>query len=68
MKEAHNASNLENESRGTNVCLGIEGSKSNEHGEEINKEGNVMKIIERLQKDVQNHRAYNKNFMKAKDQ
>jgi hypothetical protein len=28
--------------------LGVEGSKSNEHGEEIDKEGDMMKIIKIL--------------------
>jgi hypothetical protein len=35
-----------------NVHLGIKGSNSNGHGEEIDKEGNMMKIIENLHKDV----------------
>jgi hypothetical protein len=30
------------------VHLGVEGSNSNGHGEAIDKEGNMMKIIERL--------------------
>jgi hypothetical protein len=68
MEEAHNASSSENEARGMDVHLGVEGSNSNGHGEEIDKEGNMMKIIERLQKDVQTHRADNKKLMKARDQ
>jgi hypothetical protein len=68
MKEAQNASSSENEARGMDVHLGIEGSNSNGHGEEINKEGNMMKIIEILQKDVQTHREDNKKLMKARDQ
>jgi hypothetical protein len=55
MEEAHNASSSENEAKGMDVHLGVEGSNSNGHGEEIDKEGNMMKIIERLQKDVQHH-------------
>jgi hypothetical protein len=59
MEEAHNASSSENEVKGVDVHLGAEGSHSNRHGEEIDKEGNMMKIIERLQKDAQTHRADN---------
>jgi Cu2+-containing amine oxidase len=39
------------------VHLRVEGSNSNGHGEEIDKEGRMMKIIEILQKDAQNHQA-----------
>jgi subtilase family serine protease len=68
MEEAQNASSSKNEARGMDVCLGIEGSNSNGHGEEIDKEGSMMKIIERLQKYVQTHRVDNRNLMKARDQ
>jgi hypothetical protein len=68
MKEEHNASSSENEVKGMNVHLGVEGSKSNGHGEEIDKEGCMMKITERLQKDAQTHRVDNKKLMKARDQ
>jgi hypothetical protein len=68
MEEAHNAFSSENEARGMDVHLGVEGSNSNGHGEEIDKEGNMMKIIERLQKDVQTHRADNKKLMKSREQ
>jgi hypothetical protein len=33
---------------GRDVNLGIEGSKSNGHGKEMDREGNMMKLIERL--------------------
>jgi hypothetical protein len=46
--EAHNDSCSENEARGMDVHLGVEGSNSNGNGEEIHKEGNMMKIIEGL--------------------
>jgi hypothetical protein len=45
MDEAQNDSNSENEARGMDVHLGVEGSNSNGHGEEIYKEGNMLKII-----------------------
>jgi len=47
------------------VHLGVEGSKSNGNGEEIDKEGNMMKIIEKLQKDTQTHRTNKRKIMKA---
>jgi hypothetical protein len=50
------------------VHLGFEGSNSNGHGEEIDKEGIMMKIIERLQKDAQTHREDSRKLMKARDQ
>ena len=68
MEESQTASSLENEAKGMDVHLGVEGSNSNGHGEEIDKEGNMMKIIEILQKDAQTHREDNKNLMKAKEQ
>ena len=47
------ASNSENKREGRNVNLGVEGSNSNGQGKEMDKEGHMMKIIERLQKDAQ---------------
>jgi hypothetical protein len=46
MEEAHNASNSENEVKGMDVHLGVEGSNSNGHIEEMDKEGHMMEIIE----------------------
>jgi hypothetical protein len=48
MGKAQSAYNLEKEVRGMDVHKGVEGSNSNGHGEEIDKEGNMMKIIEKL--------------------
>jgi hypothetical protein len=50
------------------VHIGVEISNSNGHEEEIDKEGNMMKIIEKLQKDVQTHRADNRKLMKVREQ
>jgi len=50
MEEAQNVSSFENEAKGMDVHLGVKGSNFDGHGEEIYKEGNMMKIIERLQK------------------
>jgi hypothetical protein len=52
MEEVLIASDSENEREGRDVNLGVEGSKSNGHGRELDKEGHMMKIIERLQKDA----------------
>jgi hypothetical protein len=49
------------------VHLGVEELNSNGHGKEIDKEENMMKIINKLQKDVQSHQADNKNLMKARE-
>jgi hypothetical protein len=68
MEEAHDAYSSEDEVRGMDVHLGVEGSNSNGHGEEIDKEENMKKIIKKLQKDVQTHRADNKKLMKAREQ
>ena len=68
IEEAQTASSFEDEAKGMDVHLGVEGSNSNGHGEEIDKEGNMMKIIERLQKDVQTHQANNRKLMKSMEQ
>jgi hypothetical protein len=64
----HNSSSSENEAKGMDVHLGVEGTNSNGHGEEIDKEGNMMKIIERLQKDAQTHQVDSRKLRKAKEQ
>ena len=53
MEEAWITSRPENEREGMNVSLGVEGTNSNGHRKEMDKEGHMMKIIERLQKDSQ---------------
>jgi hypothetical protein len=57
MEEVRIASNSENKREGRDVNLGVEGSNSYGHERELDKEGHVMKIIERLQKDAQARRA-----------
>ena len=49
------------------VHLGVEGSKSNGHGEEIHKEGNIRNIIEGLQKDAQTHRVDSRKLRKDQE-
>ena len=67
MEEKHNSSSSKNEAKGMDVHLGVEGSNSNGHGEEIDKEGHMMKIIEILQKYAQTHQVDNINLIKAKE-
>jgi hypothetical protein len=51
MEEVHISSETKDESIGRDVNLGIKGSNSNGHRKEMDKEGHMIKIIERLQKD-----------------
>jgi hypothetical protein len=51
-KEVRITSNSEKEREGRDVNLGVEGSNSNGHRRELEKEGHMIKIIERLQKDA----------------
>jgi hypothetical protein len=48
MEEVHIASETEDERVGRDVNLGIKGSNSNGHGKEMDKEGHMMKLFERL--------------------
>ena len=48
MEETQIASNSENGRKGMDVNLGDEGSNSNGHRNEMDKEGHMMKIIEIL--------------------
>jgi hypothetical protein len=50
------------------VHLGVEGPNSNGHGEEMDKDMGLMKIIKNLQKDVQIHQADNERLKKSKRQ
>jgi hypothetical protein len=47
--------------------LGVEGSNSNGHIRELDKEGHMMKIIERLQKEAQAHQVDSQNLMRVRD-
>jgi len=68
MEEARDAYSQENEFRGMDVHLGVEGTNSNGHGKEIDKDVGMMKIIKNLQKDVQIHQADNERLKRAKEQ
>jgi hypothetical protein len=52
MEEEQIASISESEREGRDVNLGVEGSNSNGHGRELDKEGHIIKIIEGLQRDA----------------
>jgi hypothetical protein len=67
MEKTHNAFSSENEAKGMVVHLGVEGSNSNGHGEEIDKEGNMKKIIEGLKKDAQTHRVDRRKLRKVQE-
>jgi hypothetical protein len=48
MEEEQDAYSLEDEVRGMDVHLGVEGTNSNVHGEEIDKDVSMMKIIKKI--------------------
>jgi hypothetical protein len=50
------------------VHLGVEGTNSNGHGDEIGTYVGMMKIIKNLQKYVQIHHAYNERLKRAIEQ
>ena len=52
MEEVWIASISEDEREGRDVNLGVKGSNSNGYGRELDKEGNIMKIIEGLKRDA----------------
>jgi hypothetical protein len=58
---------IEDEQEGKDVNLGVEGSNSNGHGKEMDKEGHMMKIIEGLQRDAQARLADSRKLMKIRD-
>jgi hypothetical protein len=59
--------NQEDDIRGTDVHLGIEGTNSNGHGEGRDENINMVETINNLQKDVQIHKANNESLMRAKE-
>ena len=48
MEEAQGNYSQQNESRGVDVHLGMEGTNSNEHGEERNEDMNMAETIKNL--------------------
>ena len=67
MEEAHGTYIQENDIRGMDVHLGIEGTNSNGHGDERNENMNMAETIKNLQKDVQKHKDDNERLMRAKE-
>jgi hypothetical protein len=67
MEEVQSASISEDEREGKDVNLGVEGTNSNGHGKEIDKEGCMMKLIEKLQKYAQARRDDSQKLMKIRD-
>jgi hypothetical protein len=65
-EEVQIAFEIEDEREGNDVNLGVEGKKSIGHGKEIYKEGRMMKLIEKLQKDAQARRADSRKLMKIR--
>jgi hypothetical protein len=68
MEEAQGTYSQEDEIRGMDVHLGIEGTTSNGHGDERNENMNMEETIKNLQKDVQSHKVGNERLMKSKEQ
>jgi hypothetical protein len=58
---------MEDEQEGKDVNLGVEGSNSNGHGKEMDKEGHMMKIIEELRREAKERRADSRKLMKVRD-
>jgi hypothetical protein len=52
MEKVQIASETEEKRVGRDVNLGVKGSNSNGYKKEMDKEGHMMKLIERLQKDA----------------
>jgi hypothetical protein len=68
MEDAHGTYNQEDDIRGMDVHLGIEGTNSNGHGEGRDENMNMVETIKNLQKDVQRHKDDNERIMRAKEQ
>jgi hypothetical protein len=57
----------EDEIRGMDFHMGIEGTNSNGHGEGRDENMNMVETIKNLHKDVQRHKADNERIMRYKD-
>jgi hypothetical protein len=67
MEDTQGAYNQEDEIRGMDVHMGIEGTNSNGHGEGKEENMNMVETIKNLQKYVQIHKDDNERLMKAKE-
>jgi hypothetical protein len=61
------ASETGDKRKGKDVNVGVEGSNSNGHKKEMDKEEHMMQLIERLQKYAQACLADSRKLMKIKD-
>jgi hypothetical protein len=67
MEETQGHYNQEDDIRGMDFHLGIEGTNSNGHGEGMDEKFNMEETIRNLQKDVQIHKDDNERIMKSKE-
>jgi hypothetical protein len=67
MEDAHETYSQEDEIRGMDFHLVIEGTNSNGHGEGRDENMNMVETIKNLQKDVQSHKDDNESLMRAKE-
>jgi hypothetical protein len=67
MEDAQEAYSQDDEVRGMNFHMGIEGTNSNGHGEGKDEDINLVETIRKLQEDVQSHKDDNESLMKAKE-
>jgi hypothetical protein len=67
MERAWTASSFEDEAKGMDFHLGVEGSNFNEHGEEIDKEEKMRNIFEGFQKYSQTRRANSRKLKKVRE-
>jgi hypothetical protein len=68
MQETQGAYIYQDDIRGMDVHMGIEGTNSYGHGEGKGESMNFTETIKFFQKDVQCHKGDNENIMKAKEQ
>ena len=67
LEEVQIASETEDERVGRDFNPGVEGTNSNGHGKEMDKEEHMMQLIEILQKDAQDRLTDNRKLMKIRD-
>ena len=58
---------MEDDQEGKDVNQGVEGSHSNGHRKEMDKERHMMKIIEGLQREAKERQVDSRKLMKVKD-
>jgi hypothetical protein len=68
MEEAQGTYSQQDESKGMDVHLGIEGTNSNGHGEGRDENMNMAETIKNLQNNFQSHKVDNESLMRDKEQ